>query len=110
MQTIFRFLTAGKRSGGFGDQGEHLPAAQTCFPPLQRSERRRTGLRFIQAHSRKARTNIRVGSEELEAMVALGNIYGLCERRRFAFGRGGKGEGKKTLKIDRFIPFVISQR
>jgi len=98
-QTIFRFLVAGKRSRGLGDQDEHSPATQACFATLQRSERRRAGLRLIQIHDRKARTNIRVCSEELESMVALGNIYGLCERQRFAFGRGWGAKGKKLQKL-----------
>jgi hypothetical protein len=73
-QTIFRFLAAGKRSAGSEEQDKHSPAVQTCSPALQWGERGRTRLRLIQAHGRKARTNMRVDSEEPEAMVAVG-IY-----------------------------------
>ena len=56
----------------------------------------RSGLRLMQAHGRKVRTNIREGSEEFEAMVALENIYGLRERRRVVFGVGGVNRREKN--------------
>lgn len=62
------------RVGSFWDGDKHIPAIQTRFSALQRRERRRFGFRSIRAHGWKTRTNIREGSEELEAMVALQNI------------------------------------
>ena len=63
----------------------------------------RTGFRPMRVHDRRFRTNIRVGSEELEAMAALEYIYELCERP----GPRSEGEvgmeGKKTPKSDCFI-------
>jgi len=58
----------------------------------------------MQVHGRRFRTNIRVGSEELEAMAVLEYIYELCERP----GSRSEGEvgvgGNKTPKSDCFIP------
>jgi hypothetical protein len=107
VQTIFRFLIAGKGSG-VSEIETNTPAIQTCFSALQRSEMGRIGLRHRKAHDRKTRTNIRVGSKELEAMVALEYIYGLCERVGSLSERGGDGREQKP-KTDCFIPLVIFQ-
>jgi len=99
VQTIFRFLVLGKGSVVSWERDKYSPAVQTCFSALQRRGVGRTRLRTIQAHGWKVRTNIRVGSEELEAMVASGDLYGLCEKAGSLSERGSGEKGTNLQKL-----------